>query len=155
MYVVVSKARESLARLCESPKSHDLGPGRHHVIRISNLRKSTVYGLPYYSSRRFSSKLHMKFSYRSLIHLLIDYCFNTQLKYKPFTRLKAYVSTINLSYSTPLVEVWLLSRLRGLRSEVQGNIASKRCNTLQSSPKYTKSPYNYRLPAGTVPTESR
>jgi hypothetical protein len=39
MYVVVSTATETLAFLCEKLKSHDLGPGRRHVIKTSKLPK--------------------------------------------------------------------------------------------------------------------
>jgi hypothetical protein len=49
MDVVVSEATESPALLCESPKSHESSPGRHHVIRTSNLPKTTEYGLPYHN----------------------------------------------------------------------------------------------------------
>ena len=39
MYVLVSTATETLAFLCEMPKSHDLGHVRDYVIRMSKLAK--------------------------------------------------------------------------------------------------------------------
>jgi hypothetical protein len=39
--VCLSRTTESPALLCESPKSHESGPGRRHVIRASNLPKNT------------------------------------------------------------------------------------------------------------------
>jgi hypothetical protein len=49
----VSKLQESPALLCKSPKLHNPGPGRRHVIRAKNLPKHAIFAvvrpaLPHY-----------------------------------------------------------------------------------------------------------
>jgi hypothetical protein len=62
----VSKLQESPALLCESPKSHDPGPGRRYVIRAKNLPKHAIFVVVRPALPQYSINGPVKLAYTSL-----------------------------------------------------------------------------------------